>query len=137
MTATQNHPDEIDVSFFRRDLYPYCLMKAHDKHGGHVILNRKYQPLSFSIYGNRDNYSIYPFIGHDCVKHVWYEDMPPRVRIKKITKKTAKFLSWNNSDNTDRIHLYADHILPTRNKTNWDNYSEKLFKLGQLRTTFK
>ena len=52
------------TSFFRRDLYPYCLMRAKDKIGGYVILNRKYQPLSFSIYGSRDDYTISPNIGN-------------------------------------------------------------------------
>ena len=125
------------TSFFRRDLYPYCLMRAKDKIGGYVILNRKYQPLSFSIYGSRDDYTISPNIGNEGQKHVWYEDMPSYVRIKKLTKKTRIFLSWDNDDNKDQVFLYADHILPTKNKTNWDKYSDKLFKLGQLQTTFK
>ena len=92
---------------FRRDFYPYCLEKAKYEIGGYVILNRKYEPLS--------------------ALH----------RIKYLTKKTIIFLSWNDDDNKDKVFLYADHILPTKNKKNWDNYSEKLFKLGELQTTFK
>ena len=93
--------------------------------------------MSFGIFGEKDNYTILPNIGLDGRKYVWYEDMPHYVRIKKLTKKTITFLSWNDSDNPDRVYLYVDHKLPTRNKKNWDEYSEKLFKLGQLKTTCK
>lgn len=100
---------------FRQIHMPYCIKKNED--GAYIVLNREYKPLGFS-----DG------------RHVNYEDYPIAVKYK-ISKVTAKKISYDGSENTDRIYLYNDGCLPERSKKNMDSYLEKLRILAKFQRT--
>lgn len=98
---------------FRRIFLPYCLLK-HDS-GGYVVLNRDYKPLGFST--------------ND---HIIYENYPIEVKFLRMSKVTAKRLSYEGNDSINEIYLYNDATVPTNSDENMKNYLEKLKILAQL-----
>ena len=99
---------------FRCIYLPYCLLK-HDS-GGYLILNRDYKPLGFST-----------------TKHLTYEDYPIEAKFLRMSKTTAAKLSYEKSDNLDRIFLYNDGCIPTSSEQNMKQYLEKLKILAKLK----
>lgn len=99
---------------FKATFLPYCLLK-HDS-GGYVVLNRHYKPLGFST-----------------SEHVIYEDYPIEVKFLKLSKQTARRLSWENSDSIENIFLYHDGTVPTSSEQNMQSYLEKLKILAKLK----
>lgn len=71
---------------------PYCIQRLAD--GRYIVLNRRYKP-----------------VGSFTSNWVVYEDDPSACNLD-ITPAVAKRLSWNGSEDTDVIHLYADGCLP-------------------------
>ena len=96
---------------FRRVFLPYCIERV-DGHG-HVVLNRLYKPL-----------------GMRTTAHVDYA--PHAVRFRALSPTRAELLSHARSQNTDRIHLYADASAPTRSDRDWDAYQRRLQILAAL-----
>ena len=81
---------------FRQIHLPYCLERQ--KNGEYVVLNRQYKPVGFYTYN---------FIN--------YDEFPISVPFK-ITKATAKKLSFDGSDDLQTIYLYNDGCLPDSDK---------------------
>ncbi len=100
-------------SFFRNIYLPYCLQRQ--KNGEYIIQNRQYNPVGFSSGRGID-----------------YEKISVSVPLK-ITKATAKKLSWEESDNLDRIYLYIEYDAPDTSKKNMDAYLVKLQLLMKLK----
>ncbi len=96
---------------FRRVFLPYCIERVGDH--GHVVLNRLYKPL-----------------GMRTDVHVDYA--PHAVRFRALGPTRAELLSHARSQNTDRIHLYADTSAPTRSQEDWDAYQRRLQMLATM-----
>ena len=96
---------------FRRVFLPYCIERVEDH--GHVVLNRLYKPL-----------------GMRTAEHVDYA--PYALRFRGLTPARAELLSHARSQNTDRIHLYADGSAPTRSQDDWDAYQRRLQVLAGM-----
>lgn len=99
---------------FRSVFMPYCLAKQKD--GRYVVLNREYKPVGFFT--------------RDFVK---YEEHPVSVHLEGIGAATAAKLSWEGSENTDKIFLYNDGSLPTASASNMKVYLAKLQILAKLK----
>ena len=97
---------------FRWVYMPYCLNKLSD--GRYIVLNSDYKPL-----------------GYSKSEFVNYQDHPSAQNIK-ITKSTAKKLSYCGDDDIESIMLYNDGCTPTRTKKDMDSYLEKLEVLSSL-----
>lgn len=98
---------------FRYIYLPYCLLKQPN--GNYLVLNRNYKPLGFAV---RDR--------------LRYEDYPIEVKIKRLTKTTAARLSWEESDNVEKIFLYNDGCIPTASAAHMTEYLKKLRILAKL-----
>ena len=96
---------------FRRVFLPYCIERVEGH--GHVVLNRLYKPL-----------------GMRTDEHIDY--VPHAVRFAALTPTRAELLSHARSQNTDRIHLYADASAPTKSAEDWDAYQRRLQLLATL-----
>ena len=96
---------------FRRIFLPYCIERVEGH--GHVVLNRLYKPLGMRT-AERIDYA------------------PHAVRFAALTPVRAELLSHARSQNTDRIHLYADASAPTRSPADWDAYQRRLQLLATL-----
>ena len=97
----------------RSILFPYCIQRV--KSGGYILLNRNYKPL-----------------GIQSSEWVEYETQPS-VAALKITAATAIKLSWDGSDNQDRIYLYNDGCIPTDGAAHMDAYLKRLALLMALK----
>lgn len=97
----------------RHVFFPYCIQSL----GGSecIVLNRKYKPL-----------------GVTSSEWVVYETHPSVTKMK-ITPAIAKKLSWNESEATDVIFLYADGCVPTISKTHMSAYLARLAVLMALK----
>ena len=78
-----------------------------------VVLNRLYKPL-----------------GMRTGEHVDYA--PHAVRFAGLSPTKAELLSHARSQDTDRIHLYADASAPTKSPEDWDAYQRRLQLLATL-----
>ncbi|MGY1409028.1 hypothetical protein ACW5EG_05570 [Luteimonas sp. A611] len=96
---------------FRRVFLPYCIERVEDR--GHVVLNRLYKPLGMRT-DERIDYA------------------PHAVRFRGLGPTRAELLSHARSQNTDRIHLYADATAPTRSQDDWDAYQRRLQVLATM-----
>ena len=96
---------------FRRIFLPYYIERVEGH--GHVVLNRLYKPL-----------------GMRTQEHVDY--VPHAVKFIGLTPVKAELLSHARSNNTDRIHLYADANAPTRSTEDWEAYQRRLAVLATL-----
>lgn len=85
---------------------PYCIQRLAD--GRYIVLNRRYKPL-----------------GSFTSEWVTYENDPSACAMT-ITPEIAKRLSWNGSEDTDVIHLYADGCLPEDSAEHLRAYAERL-----------
>ena len=90
---------------------PYFL--ARQENGKYVVFNRRGNPVGF----------------HETVD---YKKLPVSVAFN-ITKATAKKLSWQESENLDKIYLYDGSDAPDRNKKNMDAYLVKIQLLLKLK----
>ena len=101
-------------------LLPYCLQKMDDDIGGWIPLNRAYKTFN-----------------HDT-NHGWaeYEKVPANARIKRLTLPQMKFLSHDQDIKkyTKIIYLYSDNCHPRISNKAWQQYSEKLQRLGKYST---
>lgn len=97
---------------FRSIYLPYCLKKQPS--GKYVVLNREYKPVGFNT--------------KEWIK---YEDFPVETAFR-ITKASAKKLSYKLSEDTECIYLYNDGCIPTQSKKNMGVYLEKLARLAKL-----
>ena len=101
-------------------LLPYCLQKMDDDIGGLIPLNRAYKPFN-----------------HD-INHGWaeYEKVPANARIKRLTLPQMQSLSHKQDidKETKIIYLYSDNCYPLLSKQSWQQYSEKLQRLGKYAT---
>ena len=100
---------------FRCVHMPYCLQQQED--GTYIVLNRDYKPVGFYTQ-----------------KHVKYEDYPIKVKMR-ITKATAKNISWKGSDDTKIIHLYDGDSAPTKNAKKMQDYMNRLEALSKLKVS--
>jgi len=98
---------------FRWAFMPYCLHRLKD--GRYIVLNRSYKPLGIQT---RD--------------WVDYDTHPTAARIK-ITKATARKLSWEAKEDLDVIFLYNDGRVPTKSASNMDAYLAKLAIMAKLK----
>jgi hypothetical protein len=92
---------------------PYVINQLDD--GRYVVLNREYKPIGFRT---RD--------------HVDYSAYPIAVRFKQLTKATAQKLSFNGSEDLNRITLYNDGCIPTHSAANMEAYLARLAILAEL-----
>jgi len=99
---------------FRSVYLPYCIQKQAD--GSFIVLNREYKPLGFN-----------------SIEHFDYKDYPISSKIKGLTAKTIKKLSWNGRMQDNSIFLYNDSSIPTRSKKNMKKYLEKLEILAKYK----
>lgn len=93
--------------------FPYCLDRQSD--GSYAVLNRRYKP-----------------IGMTTGEHVDYMTAPGRVRFKRMGPATARALSFEGSENLDRIYLYDDGSTPDRGPRELAAYLERLGRLMAL-----
>ncbi|MFA7278620.1 MAG: hypothetical protein WC100_00830 [Sterolibacterium sp.] len=93
--------------------FPYCLQRLKD--GRYIILNRRYKP-----------------IGNQGTNWVDYETDPTVVKIR-MTKATAKKLSWKGSEDVEVIHLYNDGCIPTNGAAHMTAYCKRLAILMALK----
>ncbi|SIQ37839.1 hypothetical protein SAMN05878282_103430 [Aquipseudomonas alcaligenes] len=94
--------------------FVYCLDKQAD--GSYVLLNRNYKPLGFMT--------------DDWIE---YSDHPIGVKIKGLGPKTAAKISYKGDENLDRIYLYNDGCIPTRDAANMKAYLKRLDILMSLK----
>lgn len=99
----------------RKSHFPYCLQQIDG--GRYIVLNRKYKPL-----------------GETADAWVSYETHPTVFPLK-ITAATAKTLSWEQSDATDRIYLYSDKCIPTSSATHMTAYLDRLAILMKIKSS--
>lgn len=102
------------ISEFRKVFLPYCLIRQAN--GSYVVANRRYKPVGMTNTGLVD-----------------YAAHPVRVKFKRLTKVTARNLSYNGSEDLERISLYDDGCIPTDSAANWTAYSKRLQILAALR----
>lgn len=98
---------------FRWVFMPYCLKRLAD--GRYITLNRDYKPL-----------------GQQTREFVTYETHPTAAKMK-ITKATARKISWSGAEDLDVIHLYNDGCVPTRSAVAMTAYLEKLAVLAKVK----
>jgi len=96
---------------------PYCIQRLQD--GRHIILNRNYKPLGTL---NRE------FVDYDA--------HPSAAKIK-ITKASARKISYEASDAIDRIYLYNDGCVPTSGAAEMKAYLARLGALAKLKVEIK
>lgn len=94
--------------------FPYCLDRQPD--GSYVFLNRSYKPIGFIVQ-----------------EQVNYGDHPIGVRIKGITPQVAAELSFESSENLDRIYLYGKKDTPNSSPEQMQAYLGRLAKLMEMR----
>lgn len=97
---------------FRRVYLPYCLIQVEGK--GHVVVNRLYKPLGV----------------HDPA---WVEYEPHAVQLDGLTPAKAKALSWDQSEDLERVYLYNDGCKPEATAQHWQAYQKRLALLAKLR----
>lgn len=102
---------------FRSMFFPYCLKMQPD--GRYAVLNREYKPVGFIPYG-----------------FVRYSDYPVCIEIHGIGPATARKLSYNGSEDTDKIFLYNDGCNPIRDKKDMTAYLKKLELLAKKEIKF-
>jgi hypothetical protein len=89
---------------FRWWFLPYCLQRLEN--GKYVVLNRAYKPVGM-------------------VTEEWVDYEPHGVKIK-IGKNQARALSYNKSEEKERVYLYDDATNPNRSKATMDEYLRKV-----------
>lgn len=103
----------MSIGDFRSVYLPYCLEKQED--GSYVVLNRNYKPVGFNT-----------------SERIPYDDYPVSSKLRGIGPGTAKKLSYEGSENTDKIFLYNDGCVPVHSKANMEAYLQKLAILAKL-----
>lgn len=98
---------------FRSVFFPYCLARLKD--GRYTVLNRSHKPLGF--------------VTRDRVK---YEEYPICVKLKGLGPAKARRLSWNASENLEKIYLYDDSCVPTTSPAAMESYLDKLQLLAKV-----
>lgn len=99
---------------FRWVFLPRVLLRQPD--GSYVVCNRRYKPVGLTV-----------------TEHIDYAQYPVRVKIRGLTKATARLLSFNGSENLDLVALYDDTCIPTDSREDWDAYSARLERLAKLK----
>ena len=98
---------------FRAIFLPYVLEKQKD--GSYVAKNREYKPL-----GN-------------CVsKWEKEQNFPEGTKLKGLSPKIAKKISWEGKEDLDLIFLYNDGCVPSLSKIHMDSYLKRLAILCNL-----
>lgn len=97
--------------------FPYCIEKQKD--GSWVMLNRDYKPIGF----NTEEWTT-------------YEEYPVSMKIKGLGPGTLRRLSCNDTELGDRVYLYRDGCVPTRNTKAMTSYLEKLTILLKLKEDY-
>lgn len=98
---------------FRSIFLPYCLIRQED--GRYAVVNRRYKPVGFNT--------------KDWVN---YEDYPILTEFSRLGPATAAGISFNGSDDQERIYLYNDGCIPTDSDANMADYLNRLKKLASL-----
>ena len=98
-----------------RVMLPYCLEQLED--GRYILLNRFYKPLGFNP---KDGASV---------RYEDFEDCCHRI---KLSKKKAKAISYDNSEDTTRVYLYNDASKPYSSSKNTKDYFSRLQILAKL-----
>lgn len=93
--------------------FPYCLNRLQD--GRYIILNRNYKPL-----------------GVQTSEWVTYETEPTVISIN-LTPAKAKAISWEGSENVDRVYLYNDGCIPTDGAAHMSAYLKRLGVLMNIK----
>jgi hypothetical protein len=116
--------------FFRINL-PYGIKRNSNNEW--VAFNREYKPLGWTDSFN-DNFSL----DSDDVN----PDYPIYTKYKAITEKklieiagSEGKLHYDKEGKIDRVYLYGDGNVPSRNtqtKKDWDDYFDKIKKLSRL-----
>lgn len=101
---------------FRSTHLPYCLIRQAD--GRYVVVNRRYKPL-----------------GYITSEWVDYDDKPILAHLSGLGPATIRKLSWNDSDNAERIYLYNDGCVPTANAKSMRAYLDKIAILAKLKVS--
>jgi hypothetical protein len=98
---------------FRATYLPYCLIRQND--GRYAVTNRRYKP-----------------VGLTTTQHVEYQQYPVLAFIKKMGTSTIKKLSWNASEDSERIYLYNDGCNPVNSAKDMHVYLDRLAILAKL-----
>ena len=99
---------------FRSVILPYCLKKIGKNE--YIVLNREYK-----------------FVGFKTRKQVVYEEYPIILKIKGLTTKKIKEISWAGDPSDEMIFLYNDGCVPTVKQEFMDKYLNRLQILSKLR----
>lgn len=97
----------------RQQFLPYCLQRRPD--GRYAILNRRYKPIGFNT-----------------TDWITYEDLPILVKFKRLTEQTIVKLSCTGDTDPERIFLYDDGCIPTRDADDMRAYLDRLAILAKL-----
>ena len=92
---------------------PYVIDRLED--GRYVVLNREYKPIGFQTSSWID-----------------YETYPIAVRFTRMTKATARRLSFEGSEDLNSIALYNDGCVPTASAAHMKAYLKRLSILANL-----
>ncbi|NNM70195.1 MAG: hypothetical protein HKM00_09590 [Gallionella sp.] len=101
---------------FRATYLPYCLIQQAD--GRYAVVNRRYKPL-----------------GYLTGEWVEYADKPILCHLAGLDPATTRKLSWNGSENTDRVYLYNDGCVPTASDKNMNDYLGRVAILAKLKVS--
>lgn len=96
---------------FRSAFLPYCLVQT--KPGYYAVLHREYKPLGQT-------------------SDEWADYSQHAVRIKGISPAMAKQLSARGDPDLERIYLYNDGCIPSRNAQAAKSYFKRLNMLLRL-----
>jgi hypothetical protein len=96
---------------FRSAFLPYCLIRI--KPGWYAVVHREYKPLGQT-------------------SDEWVDYSKHAVRIKGIGPAMAKRLSAKGDPDLERIYLYNDGCIPTRNVEASKDYFRRLDILARL-----
>ncbi len=96
--------------------FPYCIEKQSD--GSWLLLNRNYKPVGFNT-----------------GEWVRYGEFPVSMKIEGLSDATLRKLSCHDSEPGDRVYLYNDGSVPTRNAEAMAAYLRKLEILLHLEST--
>jgi hypothetical protein len=97
----------------RKTHFPYCIQRLED--GRYIILNRNYKPL-----------------GNTTGEWIDYATDASVVKLN-ITTATAKKLSWEESQNIEKIFLYNDGCIPTSSSAHMNAYLKRLSVLMKIK----
>ncbi|MFA7607243.1 MAG: hypothetical protein WCY08_11735 [Rhodocyclaceae bacterium] len=101
------------IENIRAVYFPYCIEKQSD--GSWVLLNRNYKPVGFNT-----------------AEWVTYSEFPVSIKLKGLGPATLRKLSCHDEEPGDRVYLYNDGSVPTRDAKAMAAYLKKLEILLKL-----